>query len=133
MHRSVKLVSHFGSAEAVLKDNIIRTAKNEKLSNDAKKAELDAIEDLKRKYEIETEISKPESPTENSNDNISSPETTETDTNGGIDEFSQKGHPVCVYIIVISPPSAKLVSYFYQSRLSSVHFYCPALQWQMAL
>ena len=31
-----------------VKDNIIRTAKNEKLSNDAKKAELDAIEDLKR-------------------------------------------------------------------------------------
>lgn len=68
-----------------VKDNIIRTAKNEKLSNDAKKAELDAIEDLKRKYEIETEISKPESPTENSNDNISSPETTETDTNALLD------------------------------------------------
>lgn len=68
-----------------VKDNIIRTAKNEKLSNDAKKAELDAIEDLKRKYEIETEISKPESPTENSNDNISSPETTETDINALLD------------------------------------------------
>lgn len=68
-----------------VKDNIIRTAKNEKISNDAKKAELDAIEDLKRKYEIETEISKPESPTENSNDNIISPETTETDTNALLD------------------------------------------------
>ena len=68
-----------------VKDNIIRTAKNEKLSNDAKKAELDSIEDLKRKYEIETEVSKPESPTENSNNNISSPETTETDTNALLD------------------------------------------------
>ena len=68
-----------------VKDNIIRTAKNEKLSNDAKKAELDAIEDLKNKYEIETEVSKPESPTENFNDNISTPETTETDTNALLD------------------------------------------------
>ena len=68
-----------------VKDNIIRTAKNEKLSNDAKKAELDAIEDLKKKYEIETEVSKPESPTENFNDNISTPETTETDTNALLD------------------------------------------------
>lgn len=68
-----------------VKDNIIRTAKNEKLSNDAKKAELDAIEELKNKYEIETEVSKPESPTENFNDNISTPETTETDTNALLD------------------------------------------------
>ena len=68
-----------------VKDNIIRTAKNEKVSNDAKKAELDAIEDLKKKYEIETEVSKPESPTENFNDNISTPETTETDTNALLD------------------------------------------------
>ena len=68
-----------------VKDNIIRTAKNEKLSNDAKKAELDTIEDLKKKYEIETEVSKPESPTENFNDNISTPETTETDTNALLD------------------------------------------------
>jgi len=68
-----------------VKDNIIRTAKNEKLSNDKKKAELDTIEDLKKKYEIETEVSKPESPTENFNDNISTPETTETDTNALLD------------------------------------------------